>query len=73
MSSQFKEHCPICGAISLDGRPCEPRCEAGNLHHAGIDEPPIGVGLAVAGHGYDDRHNRGERFTGRGRRPSAHA
>lgn len=67
MATTFKDHCPICGAISLDGRPCEPRCESGNLHHAGIEELPIEQGMLCG-----DAPDRNP-YYGHGRTPSHYA
>jgi hypothetical protein len=36
-----KDHCPLCGALSFEGKVCEPMCDPGNLHHAGIDLLPM--------------------------------
>ncbi len=34
------DKCPICGAISMNGDPCQPYCEAGNCHAHGIELMP---------------------------------
>jgi hypothetical protein len=52
------DRCKLCGAISIDGENCHPRCESGNLHHAGKSEPTIELRSARSLNYKADHYNR---------------